>query len=87
MSVSVTIQGSAPRIEIILAGQVVETVRSTERLHKRARQEGWKIVESQSKTIDFAIQNPSTLAKEIRQEGESWSSALSRAGQLIRARK
>lgn len=81
MKNEVRISGKAPSIEVWQDGKLLEVIRSKTRLAKRVLQEGWRIVEA--KINSFQGKSVATLASEIREEGESWSSAMSRAHSLL----
>lgn len=76
----VSLRGEAPHIEVWLGTKRIETIRSEARLKKRIRQEGWRVKREPADSI--AKLPVSLLASRIREEGESWSSALKRAHAL-----
>ncbi|GGH78126.1 hypothetical protein [Phaeocystidibacter marisrubri] len=80
MKNEVEITGKAPLIKVWQDGKVIEVIRSRTRLAKRILQEGWQVVEV--KVLSFKGKSVAALASEIREQDESWSSAMSRAHAL-----
>lgn len=78
--IPVVVKGHAPAIQVFRDEELIETIRSEARLEKRIRQEGWEV-----EAIEVTRPgNPSTLASQIREEGESWQSAMTRAYAQLR---
>ena len=82
-----------PYVAVSGSGKILFQADSVERGFKMAMQDGFepefRIEEEAPNSNAFEIEgkNISQIASEIREDGETWSSAMQRAGQLLAAVK